>query len=99
VQFVTEPGPDPEPRYRPSAKLAEFVRIPDLTCRFPGCDRAAEYADIDHTIPWPHGATHPSGVKGYRRKDHLLKTFWTGDGGWADQQHPDGTVILAGHPP
>jgi hypothetical protein len=23
----------------------------------------------------------------------LLKTFWTGVGGWADQQLPDGTVI------
>ncbi|OOK67130.1 hypothetical protein BZL29_7158 [Mycobacterium kansasii] len=27
-----------EPHYRPSAKLAEFIRIRDLTCRFPGCD-------------------------------------------------------------
>jgi hypothetical protein len=23
----------------------------------------------------------------------LLKTFWTGRGGWSDQQLPDGTVI------
>ncbi len=27
------------------------------------------------------------------RYHHLLKTFWTGIGGWADQQLPDGTVI------
>ncbi|MCV7398370.1 13E12 repeat family protein [Mycobacterium paraseoulense] len=29
-----------EPRYTPSAKLADFVRCRDLTCRAPGCDRA-----------------------------------------------------------
>jgi hypothetical protein len=27
------------------------------------------------------------------RCHHLLKTFWTGFGGWADQQLPDGTVV------
>jgi len=43
----------PEPRYRPSAALADFTRCRDLTCRFPGCDCPAEYADIDHTVPWP----------------------------------------------
>ena len=26
------------------------------------------------------------------RCHHLLKTFWTGMGGWADKQSPDGTV-------
>jgi hypothetical protein len=24
---------------------------------------------------------------------HLLKTFWAGAGGWADQQLPDGTIL------
>ena len=27
------------------------------------------------------------------RYHHLLKTFWTGAGGWSDLQLPDGTVI------
>jgi hypothetical protein len=27
------------------------------------------------------------------RCHHLVKKFWTGIGGWADQQLPDGTVI------
>jgi Domain of unknown function (DUF222) len=35
----------PEPQYRPSRALAEFIRCRDLTCRFPGCDRLAEHAD------------------------------------------------------
>jgi hypothetical protein len=93
LRFVQQPCAEAEPQYRPSTALAEFVRIRDLTCRYPGCDRAAEFADIDHTIPWPNGHTHPSNTKCYCRKHHLLKTFWTGRGGWSDQQLPDGTVI------
>jgi hypothetical protein len=92
VHFVTDPGPDPEPRYTPSAKLAEFIRMRDMTCRFPGCDLPADRTDIDHTVPWPYGATHPSDLKCYCRKHHNLKTWWIGD--WADQQCPDGTVVV-----
>jgi hypothetical protein len=82
-----------EPRYRPSAALADFIRCRDLTCRFPGCDRPAEYADIDHTVAWPLGPTHPSNLKCLCRLHHLLKTFYCGPTGWRDQQLPDGTVI------
>jgi hypothetical protein len=83
----------PEPRYRPSAALADFIRCRDLTCRFPGCDRPAECADIDHTVPWPLGPTHPSNLKLLCRIHHLLKTFYSGPNGWRDRQEPDGTVI------
>jgi hypothetical protein len=55
----------------------------------------AERCDTDHTIAWPHGRTHPSNNKEYCRHHHLLKTFWTGPGGWHDIQHPDGTVEFA----
>ncbi|QUR68559.1 HNH endonuclease signature motif containing protein [Mycobacterium spongiae] len=82
----------PEPGYRPSASLQRFIRCRDMTCRFPGCDRPAESTDIDHTIPYPYGPTHPSNLKCLCRKHHLLKTFWTGPGGWRDRQHPDGTI-------
>ncbi|OBH90965.1 HNH endonuclease signature motif containing protein [Mycobacterium sp. E2733] len=79
-----------EPRYIPSARLADFVRCRDLTCRAPGCDRPAVDCDIDHTIPYAQGgATHPSNLKCLCRQHHLLKTFW----GWRDEQLPDGTII------
>ena len=79
-----------EPRYTPSAALADFVRCRDLTCRAPGCDEPAMHCDIDHTIPYADGgATHPSNLKCLCRKHHLLKTFW----GWRDRQLADGTVI------
>lgn len=46
-------GTAPEPCYRPSQALADFVRCRDLTCRFPGCDQLAVVCDVDHTIAYP----------------------------------------------
>ena len=81
----------------PSKALADFVRCRDLTCRWPGCDVPATHCDIDHTIPHAAGGpTHAANLKCYCRTHHLVKTFW----GWAEQQLPDGTLILtspAGH--
>jgi hypothetical protein len=79
-----------EPRYRPSAAMAAFIRCRDVHCRFPGCTRPARIADIDHTVPYPLGPTHPSNCKLVCRIHHLLKTF---EPGWRDVQLPDGTVI------
>ncbi len=87
----------PEPGYTPTPALADFVRCRDLTCRFPGCDRPALSADLDHTIPYADGGpTHASNLKALCRQHHLIKTFW----GWHDQQLPDATIIWtspAGH--
>jgi Domain of unknown function (DUF222) len=85
---VTEPT---EPGYRPSVALSEFIRWRDLTCRFPGCDAPVEHCDIDHTVPYPLGPTHPSNTKLYCRAHHLVKTFCAG---WSDRQLPDGTVEI-----
>ncbi|WAC92835.1 HNH endonuclease signature motif containing protein [Mycobacterium sp. Aquia_213] len=91
VRPLRHPGAaPPESAYRPSAALERFVRCRDMSCRFPGCDRPAECCDVDHTVPYPLGPTHPSNLKCLCRKHHLLKTFWTG---WHDEQRPDGTVV------
>ncbi len=83
-----------EPRYRPSEALADFIRARDLCCRFPGCDRPAEFCDIDHTIPYAMGGlTHPSNLSLKCRPHHLLKTFWCGRNGWREKQFADGTII------
>ena len=89
VRPLRQPGEAPEPQYRPSTALDEFVRMRDMTCRYPNCDVPAEYCDVDHTIPWPWGPTHASNLACKCRKHHLLKTFWTG---WRDRQHPDATI-------
>ena len=82
------------PGYRPSTAQQRFVRTRDTTCCFPGCNRPAEYCDLDHTIPYgANGLTHPGNLKCLCRKHHLLKTFWIGRGGWSDEQLPDGTIV------
>jgi hypothetical protein len=91
VKPVTLPGDQPAPGHRPTVAQAAFVKWRDLTCRFPGCDAAAEVCDIDHTAPYPYGPTHPSNTKLYCRTHHLLKTFYAGFG-WTEHQFPDGTV-------
>ena len=91
ISVIVHPGQaPPEPRYRPSRKLAEFVRCRDQTCRYPGCTKPATTADIDHTIPYPYGPTAASNLKCLCHEHHLLKTFWNG---WHDEQLPDGTVV------
>jgi hypothetical protein len=92
VRHVRQPALEPEPGYRPSAALQAFVRMRDLTCRFPMCDVPADQCDIDHAIPWPLGPTHPSNLRCECRKHHLLKTFWVGVGGWSDRQDAAGII-------
>ncbi|KAA0093984.1 DUF222 domain-containing protein [Mycolicibacterium sp. P1-18] len=56
---IVHPGQaPPEPRYRPSMKLADFVRCRDLTCRFPGCRAPATNCDLDRE----HGGVSPPAV-------------------------------------
>ena len=93
IKPIRTPCAEPEPHYRPSSELAEFVRARDLFCRFPGCTVSADRCDLDHAHPWPWGPTHASHLNCKCRKHHLMKTFWTGIGGWADKQRPDGTII------
>ena len=94
ITAIVHPGQaPPEPRYRPSKKLADFVRCRDLTCRFPGCRVPATNCDVDHTIPWPCGPTAASNLKCLCRRHHLLKTFWSGENGWRDTQLDDGTIV------
>ncbi|MEW5810004.1 MAG: HNH endonuclease signature motif containing protein [Actinomycetota bacterium] len=75
VRPVERPCDEPEPGYRPSRKLMDFLRWRDLTCRFPGCDAPAQHSDVDHTVPWPFGATHPSNNKHYCRIHYRLRGY------------------------
>ncbi|MBS9533548.1 DUF222 domain-containing protein [Mycobacterium sp. M1] len=72
IRPVKHPGDGPpEPRYRPSRSLADFIRCRDMTCRWPGCDCPAQFCDIDHTIPYDVGGlTHSSNLKLYCRRHH-----------------------------
>ncbi|MGW0161958.1 DUF222 domain-containing protein [Mycobacterium sp. NPDC003323] len=78
-----------ESRYRPSAKLAAYVRMTVMTCSFPGCGKPAHRCDLDHVVPWPAGATHPANLRPLCREHHLLKTLNTG---WTPKANPDATT-------
>ncbi|SEP75396.1 protein of unknown function [Mycobacterium sp. 88mf] len=92
VKHLTHPDDlTAQPHHRPSTKLATFVQMRDLMCMFPGCGVAAHHCDLDHTTPWPVGATHPGNLGPKCRTHHLIKTFQTGANGWTDIQHPDGS--------
>nr|WP_164843444.1 DUF222 domain-containing protein [Mycobacterium lepraemurium] len=87
---VAVPDSGPEPGYTPSARLADFIRCRDLTCRRPGVTAPPS------TAMWTMRSRKPRAGPPTRRTSnacavaiHLLKTFW----GWRDRQVPDGTVI------
>ena len=77
-----------EDAYRPSAGLARLVRHRDQTCRFPGCSAAAATADLDHTVPWPDGPTHPANLAVLCRRHHRVKQA----PGYAVEQHDEGRL-------
>lgn len=74
--------------YVPSAALARLVRAREPHCRFPGCRQPASRCDLDHTIPWPRGATTPQNLGPLCRRHHQLKTH----GGWrVESPEPTGS--------
>ncbi len=60
--------------YRIPERIRNAVKARDLTCRFPGCHRSAEYADCDHIIPHPKGQTCTTNLAGLCRHHHRIKT-------------------------
>ncbi|NMO92285.1 hypothetical protein HH311_21145, partial [Actinomycetospora sp. TBRC 11914] len=69
-------------RRHPGAELAAWITARDQTCRFPGCDRPALRADLDHTRDWLHsGPTHAANLGALCEPHHRLK-----------HQHPDWTL-------
>ncbi|MEU3765477.1 DUF222 domain-containing protein [Amycolatopsis keratiniphila] len=78
-------------RYRPTAGLAEFVRVRDRECRRPGCHRPAQACDLDHAVPWQHGGhTADTELVDLCRRDHRLKD----EPGWTYHLDPDGTLTI-----
>ena len=78
----------------PPARMAEAVRMRDLTCVFPHCGRPAEACDLDHInsyVPLAHGGppgqTHPSRLAPLCRRHHRAKTF----GQFTYRRLPDGS--------
>lgn len=82
-------GPITAAPARELAALARFVEQRDGTCRFPGCQRAAQHCDLDHTVPYPHGPTSADNLHALCRRHHRLKHQHPGTG---IARAPDGTL-------
>lgn len=78
-------------RYRPPAAVADYVRVRDSECRFPGCHRPAEFSDLDHVQPYScDGETCAANLIGLCRRHHLVKHTE----GWVFNLDPDGTLRI-----
>jgi len=75
--------------YRPAAALAEYVRVRDRTCRFPGCRQPARRCDLDHNDAYPDGATEPGNLCCLCRHHHRLKHR----GRWSMLHEPDDSIV------
>jgi hypothetical protein len=60
----------------------------DRTCQFPGCNRPAEFTDVDHRIAFAAGGrTTAANLWCLCRHHHRLKH----EGSWHVHPNPDGT--------
>ena len=96
TRFITDPQTgellDLAPRrYRPSRRLAAFIRARDPVCGWPGCNQPAERCDLDHAHDFRKGGpTCRANLGPFCRQHHNAKTH----GQWHYQRHPDGGATL-----
>jgi hypothetical protein len=77
-------------KYIPPQELVDFLLARDRTCRFPGCRRSGQLADIDHAQSWESGGeTNPANLGLLCRRHHRMKTH----GGWNLTSNPDGSCL------
>ncbi|WJZ03287.1 HNH endonuclease signature motif containing protein [Corynebacterium freiburgense] len=61
--------------YRPGAAIKRVLELRDGTCRFPGCEKPAEFCDKDHVIDYRSGGwTSLSNMQCLCRHHHNMKT-------------------------
>jgi hypothetical protein len=69
----TKNAATPVRSYAMPTRMQRLVRLRDGHCRFPGCNVAARFCDIDHVVPWPIGATDPANLICLCRRHHRIK--------------------------
>jgi hypothetical protein len=84
--------PEPTDAYQPGAAQRRFLTTRDRSCRHPGCDHQAGWADADHVLPHADGgATDCANLCCLCRRHHRLKTFAPG---WTYAMTPDGILTV-----
>ena len=96
IRFTTDPQTgellDLAPRrYRPSRRLAAFIRARQPVCTWPGCNQPSERCDLDHSHDFGKGGpTCRCNLGPFCRQHHNAKTH----GRWQYRRHPDGSGTL-----
>jgi hypothetical protein len=96
IRFTTDPQTgellDLAPRrYRPSRRLAAFIRARQPVCTWPGCNQPSERCDIDHSHDFGKGGpTCRCNLGPFCRQHHNAKTH----GRWRYRRDHDGTGHL-----
>ncbi len=62
-----------EDRYTPSRKLKHLIRARTARCCAPGCGAQAITSEIDHTVPYPAGATCEGNLSPACQRHHHAK--------------------------
>jgi Domain of unknown function (DUF222) len=77
-----------EDRYIPSRKLKHLIRARTARCCAPGCGAQAITSEVDHTIPFPAGATCEDNLSPQCQRHHHAKHA----PGWKLQQTQPGVM-------
>ena len=77
-----------EDHYTPSRKLKHLIRARTARCCAPGCGAQAITSEIDHTIPYPAGATCEDNLGPACQRHHHAKHA----PGWKLQQNEPGVM-------
>ncbi|MEC5177904.1 hypothetical protein RCH16_002930 [Cryobacterium sp. MP_M5] len=76
-------------RYKTPKAMRRFLRLRDETCRFPGCNRPARGAELDHSHDWGLlGETAHDNLAHLCKPNHALKTQTR----WTVTQKPGGIL-------
>jgi hypothetical protein len=77
-----------EDQYRPGRKLSHLIRARTATCSAPGCTAQAIHSELDHTTPYPAGATDQCNLSPLCSRHHHAKHA----PGWKLQQLEPGVM-------
>jgi hypothetical protein len=87
IRITDEPPCGNPDKYTPTAAVDRYVRLRDRTCQFPGCNRPAEFTDLDHRTAFVEGGrTTTHNLHCLCRHHHRLKHH----GDWTITPNPDG---------
>ncbi|GAA1981769.1 hypothetical protein GCM10009754_68290 [Amycolatopsis minnesotensis] len=60
--------------YRPSKRMRKYLQAAHRTCSMPGCNRPAQYTDLDHAQAWKDGGgTDKINLRSLCRVHHKLR--------------------------